>query len=163
VARPFKLVYRGFRPEGTIIDVKGVRIGGDEITIIAGPCAIESRDQIRASAAAVRAHGATILRGGAFKPRSSPYSFQGLGVEGLKFLREAADENEMLCITEIMDPRDLEVLEQYADILQIGARNMQNFRLLSTIGCSDKPVLLKRGLAASPLDLLGTREAKVLG
>ncbi len=134
IARPFKLVNRAFRPEGSIVNVGGVQIGGGEIVVIAGPCAVESREQIRAGAAAVRAAGAQILRGGAFKPRTSPYAFQGLGEEGLRFLREAADEQHMPCVTEVIDTNDVELVEKYADMLQVGARNMQNFRLLARVG-----------------------------
>lgn len=158
VAEPYKLVNRLMQPEGTMVDVAGVRIGGDELVVIAGPCAVESRDQMRRSAAVVRAAGATILRGGAFKPRSSPYSFQGLGEEGLRYLREAADEQGMGCVTEVVDPADVELVASYADMLQIGARNMQNFRLLAAVGAVGKPVLLKRGLAATLEELLMSAE-----
>jgi len=158
VARPFKLVNRAFRPEGTIVDVGGVRIGGDELVVIAGPCAVESREQLQVAAAAVRAAGARILRGGAFKPRSSPYAFQGMGEEGLVLLREAADEQGLPFVTEVLDTADVALVERYADMLQIGARNMQNFRLLARLGQSSKPVLLKRGISATLEELLMAAE-----
>jgi len=158
IAKPFKLVNRAFRPEGSIIDAGGVKIGGDEFVVIAGPCAVESREQIRAAAAAVKAAGARILRGGAFKPRTSPYVFQGLGEEGLKYLREAADEQGMPCVTEVLDTVDVELVDSYADLLQVGARNMQNFRLLGKLGKAKKPVLLKRGISATLEELLMAAE-----
>jgi 3-deoxy-7-phosphoheptulonate synthase len=158
IARPFKLVNRAFRPEGSIVNVSGVKIGGGEVVVIAGPCAVESRDQVRAGAAAVRAAGAQILRGGAFKPRTSPYAFQGLGEEGLRYLREAADEQHMPCVTEVIDTNDVELVEKYADMLQVGARNMQNFRLLARLGATSKPILLKRGISATLEELLMAAE-----
>lgn len=158
VARPFKLVNRVFNPQGSIVDVSGVRIGGDEVVVIAGPCAVESREQVLEAAGIVRAAGARILRGGAFKPRSSPYAFQGLGEEGLKYLREAADEQQMPCVTEVLDTADVEMVEEYADMLQVGARNMQNFRLLGKLGASNKPILLKRGISATLEEMLMAAE-----
>jgi 3-deoxy-7-phosphoheptulonate synthase len=158
VTRPYNLVHRAFRPEGTVVDVAGVRVGGDELTVIAGPCAVESRDQVRRAAAKVREAGASILRGGAFKPRSSPYAFQGLGEEGLRLLREAADEQQMPCVTEVLDPSDVDLVASYGDLLQVGARNMQNFRLLARLGACDKPILLKRGLSATLEELLMAAE-----
>jgi 3-deoxy-7-phosphoheptulonate synthase len=158
IAKPFKLVNRVFRPEGSIIDVAGIKVGGPEFIVMAGPCAVESQEQVRTAAAEVKAAGAHILRGGTFKPRSSPYAFQGLGEEGLRYLREAADEQHMPCVTEVLDTTDVELLEKYADMLQVGARNMQNFRLLARLGRSQKPVLLKRGLAATIEELLMAAE-----
>ncbi len=154
VNKPYKIVSREFHPEKTIVDVKGTKIGGQDIVIMAGPCSIENRPTVMKIAKAVSSRGAAILRGGAFKPRTSPYSFQGLGEEGLKILREAADETNMSVITEIMDVRYLELIENYADILQIGARNMANFTLLKEIGRSKKPVMLKRGMAATLQEFL---------
>ncbi len=154
VNKPYKVVSREFHPEKTIVDVKGTKIGGQNIVIMAGPCSIENRPTVMKIARAVSSNGATILRGGAFKPRTSPYSFQGLGEEGLKILREAADETNMSVITEVMDARYLELIEKYADILQIGARNMANFTLLKEIGKSKKPVMLKRGMAATLQEFL---------
>ena len=149
VLKPYKLVSREFKPEASVIDVKGVKIGGKEIVVMAGPCSVESAHMVMATAKAVRTAGAKILRGGAFKPRSSPYSFQGLGKEGLEYLREAADATGMPVVTELLDPREIGLLERYADVLQIGARNMQNFELLKEAGQSKKPILLKRGLSAT--------------
>jgi 3-deoxy-7-phosphoheptulonate synthase len=158
MVKPYKLVSRMFRPEGTIVDISGVRLGGNEIVIIAGPCAVESKEQMLAAAKAVRASGAKILRGGAFKPRTGPHSFQGLGEEGLRYLREAADQEGMPCVTEVMDPSEVAIVEEYADMLQVGARNMQNFRLLAAVGKAKKPVLLKRGLAATLEEFLMAAE-----
>jgi 3-deoxy-7-phosphoheptulonate synthase len=158
ILRPFKLASREFHPEDSILTVKGVRIGGGHLAVIAGPCAVESESSLFDVAARVRQAGANILRGGAFKPRTSPYSFQGLGKRGLEILRAAGDRNEMPVVTEVMDPRQVEVVEQYADILQIGARNMQNFDLLKECGRTRIPVLLKRGLSATVRDLLMSAE-----
>jgi len=159
VLSPYKLVSRDFHPENTIVDIgKGVRIGTKEIVIMAGPCAIESREQIREVAIKVKDAGAHILRGGAYKPRTSPYSFQGLGMEGLKMLKEAADELGMPTITEVMDTRDVELVSEYSDILQIGARNMQNFSLLKEVGQTKKPVFLKRGMSSTIKDWLMAAE-----
>lgn len=146
---PYKLVSREFRPENTSIIVGNRIIGSKQFHVIAGPCAVESREQILETAWAVREEGATFLRGGAFKPRSSPYSFQGLGEEGLKFLAEAREQTGLPIVTEVMDVRDLELVAYYADVIQIGARNMQNFFLLKEASKLDKPILLKRGQAAN--------------
>lgn len=149
ILKPYKLASRDFKAEDTSIDIRGNVIGGKKIQVIAGPCAVENRTMIISIAEKVKDAGASFLRGGAFKPRSSPYSFQGLGEEGLKYLSEAREKTGLPIVTELMDPRDIEVIVKYADIVQIGARNMQNFRLLLEIGTCDKPVLLKRGLAAT--------------
>nr|WP_290668062.1 3-deoxy-7-phosphoheptulonate synthase [Ardenticatena sp.] len=149
VLRPYKLASRDFQQKDTIIDIDGVKIGGDAVVVMAGPCSVESREQILETARAVKAAGATILRGGAFKPRTSPYSFQGLGEEGLKYLAEAREETGLPIITEVMGVEDLDLVCEYADILQIGARNMQNYPLLRAVGRTNKPVLLKRGLSAT--------------
>ena len=147
VLQPFKLASRETKHEDTIIDIKGILIGGNEVVMMAGPCTVENREQMKEAAQAVKEAGGKILRGGAFKPRTGPYSFQGLGEEGLKLLREAADETDLLVVTEVMDTRDVSLVAQYTDILQIGARNMQNFNLLKEVGRTDKPVLLKRGMS----------------
>lgn len=147
VLQPFKLASRETKHENTIIDIKGVLIGGNEVVMMAGPCTVENRKQMKEAAKAVKEAGGKILRGGAFKPRTGPYSFQGLGEEGLKLLREAADETNLLVVTEVMDTRDVALVAKYTDILQIGARNMQNFNLLKEVGKTDKPVLLKRGMS----------------
>lgn len=149
VTRPYKLVSREFKPEDTIIKVGDVRIGNGHLTIIAGPCAVESENQALTIAERVKQAGATIFRGGAFKPRTSPYSFQGLGEEGLRILARVRETTGMPVITEAMDDSTFDIVEAYTDIIQIGARNMQNFSLLKRAGQSDKPVLLKRGLAAT--------------
>ncbi len=158
ITQPYKLASREFHEADTILDVKGIRIGGPHVNIIAGPCAIESREVLFDVAREVKAAGAAILRGGAFKPRSSPYSFQGMGREGLEYLKEAGDELGMPTITEITDPRDVDIVCEYADILQIGARNMQNFNLLLEVGKTNKPIFIKRGLAASITELLMSAE-----
>ncbi len=146
----YKLARRDARSSRTIVRLpNGASFGGDVVAICAGPCSVESREQIEATAKAVGARGANVLRGGAFKPRTSPYAFQGLGAEGLKMLREAADRFGMAVVTEVLDPREVELVARYADMLQIGARNMQNFSLLREAGESHKPVLLKRGLSAT--------------
>jgi 3-deoxy-7-phosphoheptulonate synthase len=149
ILKPYKLVSREFHPADTVIDVRGVKVGGGHFALIAGPCSIENEEQVMAAARAVKEHGGSMLRGGAFKPRSSPYSFQGLGVEGLRLLAAAREETGLPIVTELMDPRDLEPVLEYADVIQIGARNMQNFQLLSECGQVEKPILLKRGLAAT--------------
>ena len=149
ISEPYKLASRAFRPQGTVISLDDVRIGGDEVIVMAGPCSAESEEQVHASAAAVRRAGAKILRGGAFKPRSSPYSFQGLGEDGLRMLRDAARAQNMKLVSEVMDTSQIDTLERYADILQVGARNMQNFSLLRELGKTRKPVLLKRGISAT--------------
>lgn len=145
VGTPFKLASRAFHHDDTIVDAGGIKIGGNQIVVMAGPCAVESRDQVRRCAEVVRSAGGTILRGGAFKPRTTPYSFQGLGEQGLQFLREAADEFGLKVVTEVMGTEFLDLVAQYADILQIGARNGQNFELLKAICDRGMPVLLKRG------------------
>jgi len=149
VSKPYKLASREFHPRDTIVEVKGVSIGGNEIVVMAGPCAIESEEQLFTTAQAVKAAGATVLRGGAFKPRTSPYDFRGLGEAGLKILAAAGNENRMPVITEVMSPDQVDLVAKYADILQIGARNMQNFTLLDEVGKTKKPVLLKRGLSCT--------------
>ena len=158
IMTPFKLVSREFRKENSVIDVRGVPVGGRKITIIAGPCAVENREMLLESARKVKAAGASLLRGGAFKPRTSPYSFQGLEEEGLRYLAEARDETGLPIVTEIMDPRDIELLDRYADVIQVGARNMQNFRLLKEVGSLNKPIMLKRGLSATIKDLMLSAE-----
>jgi 3-deoxy-7-phosphoheptulonate synthase len=149
ILKPYKLASRDFRPEDTTINVKGNIIGGRKIQVIAGPCAVENKTILMRIAEKVKAAGASFIRGGAFKPRSSPYSFQGLGEEGLQYLAYARKKTGLPVVTELMDPRDMTVISKYADIIQIGARNMQNFRLLLEVGTSKKPVLLKRGLSRS--------------
>jgi 3-deoxy-7-phosphoheptulonate synthase len=149
ITSPYKLASRGFNPEGTKITIKDVTIGGREVVVMAGPCTVESRDQVMDIAEIVSRYGAKVLRGGAFKPRTSPYSFQGLGEEGLKYLRQAADRFDLLVVSEVMEPSQIPLFIRYVDILQIGARNMQNFNLLREVGRLNKPVLLKRGAAAT--------------
>ena len=159
VLAPYKLVSREFKKEDSIIDVgKGVLIGGRKVEIMAGPCSIENLDTLYGIGEAIKKTGAKILRGGAFKPRSSPYSFQGLGEEGLKYLKEVGDKLGLVTVTEVMDPRDVELVARYADILQIGARNMQNFNLLREVGGTKKPVLLKRGLSSTVKEMLMSAE-----
>jgi 3-deoxy-7-phosphoheptulonate synthase len=155
---PFPMASRESQGDDTVIEVKGVRIGGGHLAMIAGPCAIESEPILMEIAERVRAAGANIVRGGAFKPRTSPYSFQGLGLEALKILRAAGERFGMPTVTEVMDPRQVELVERYADILQVGARNMQNFDLLKEVGRARKPVLLKRGMGATVKDLLMSAE-----
>ncbi len=146
----YKLARRDTRPDGTVVTLpNGAMFGGDIVAVCAGPCSVESREQIQATAKAVAARGANVLRGGAFKPRTSPYAFQGLGADALHLLREAADAHGMAVVTEVLDPRDVPLVARHADMLQIGARNMQNFSLLREAGESGKPVLLKRGLSAT--------------
>jgi 3-deoxy-7-phosphoheptulonate synthase len=149
IMKPYKLVSREGKEEDTIIEVRGVRIGGESITIIAGPCAVESREQLLTAARQVKAAGGHIIRGGAFKPRTSPYSFQGLEEEGLNILKEASLETGLPVVTEVIDERSLQLALDYVDLIQIGARNMQNFRLLKAAGQTDKPILLKRGMSAT--------------
>ncbi len=149
ITEPYKLASRTFKSENTVITIGDLRVGGDEVIVMAGPCSAESEPQVEASAAAVKRAGAKVLRGGAFKPRSSPYSFQGLGEEGLRLLKSAADRHSLKLITEVMDISQLELIERYADILQVGARNMQNFTLLRELGHSRTPVMLKRGISAT--------------
>ena len=154
----YKLASRQFKPENSVIDVDGVQIGGDKLVVMAGPCAVESREQLLESAAIVKQAGATFLRGGAYKPRTSPYSFQGLEEQGLKFLAEAREVTGLKIVTEVVDPQSVAVVAEYADVLQIGARNMQNFQLLKTVGRAGKPVLLKRGIAATIEEWLNAAE-----
>jgi 3-deoxy-7-phosphoheptulonate synthase len=149
ITEPYKLASRTFRPENTVVTIDDVRIGGDEVIVMAGPCSAESENQVESTTAAIRKAGAKILRGGAFKPRSSPYSFQGLGEEGLRLLRTAADRHNLKLVSEVMDISQLELVERYAHILQVGARNMQNFTLLRELGRTRTPVLLKRGISAT--------------
>jgi 3-deoxy-7-phosphoheptulonate synthase len=158
IMRPYKLASREFHPADSVIEVGPVKIGGPYVAVIAGPCTVENEQQMFATARAVHEAGAVILRGGAFKPRTSPYSFQGLGEEGLKLLRAAGDELGMPVITEVTDPRLVELIHRYTDVFQIGARNMQNYTLLNEVGRSDKPVFLKRGLASSIQELLMAAE-----
>ena len=155
---PYKFVSREFKKADTIIDVKGHLIGGDNFMLMAGPCSVENREMLSNIAKEVKKGGAVALRGGAYKPRTSPYDFQGLGEVGLEYLREVADENDMLVVTELMDSDNLELVSSYADIIQIGARNMQNFSLLKKLGKLDKPVLLKRGLSATINEFLLSAE-----
>jgi 3-deoxy-7-phosphoheptulonate synthase len=163
IMSPYKLASRSFRPGGTVVRVGKVEVGGDRVVIMAGPCSVESRDQIERIAELVSEAGASVIRGGAFKPRSSPYSFQGLGEEGLRLMREAADRNGLLVISEVMDQTQIPLLSAYADILQVGARNMQNFFLLRELGKLRKPVLLKRGIAATIEELLLSAEYVLSG
>ncbi len=163
ITEKYKLVSRNFHPESTIVDVDGVKVGGREIVVMAGPCSVESIDQLREAAKAVKAGGAKFLRGGAFKPRTSPYDFQGLEEDGLKMLRQAADEEGLKVVTEIVDKDDLELVGKYADVYQVGARNMQNFQLLKALGKVKKPVLLKRGLSATISEWLNAAEYIMAG
>lgn len=158
ILKPYKLASREFKKENTEINVRGVVIGGKKIPVMAGPCAVENKTVLTSIAEKVKAGGALFLRGGAYKPRTSPYSFQGLGEEGLKYLAEAREKTGLPIITEIMDPRDLDIIVEYADIIQIGARNMQNFRLLLEVGSVPKPVLLKRGLSSTIKEWLMSAE-----
>ncbi len=154
ILKPYKLASRSFHPENTVIDIEGVRIGGKDIVVIAGPCAVENEEQIMVCARTIKDGGGKILRGGAFKPRTSPYSFQGLGEAGLELLKKAKEETGLLIITEVMDTNEIELIETYTDIFQIGARNFQNYKLLKAIGSKRKPVLLKRGFAGTIKELL---------
>ena len=163
ITEKYKLVSRDFHPQDTVIDVDGVEIGGKEIIVMAGPCAVESLEQVRETARAVKEAGAKILRGGAYKPRTSPYDFQGLGEEGLKILRDAADEFGLKVVTEVVDREDIPLIEEYADILQVGARNMQNFQMLKALGKAKKPVMLKRGLSATISEWLNAAEYIMTG
>ena len=149
ISEPYKLASRTFKPDDTTVTIGDVRIGGDEVIVMAGPCSAKNESQVRTAAAAVRRAGAKIFRGGAFKPRSSPYSFQGLGEEGLRLLRDASNAENMKLVSEVMDISQIDVIERYCDIFQVGARNMQNFTLLRELGHVRKPVLLKRGIAAT--------------
>jgi 3-deoxy-7-phosphoheptulonate synthase len=163
ITEPYKLASRSFKTENTVIVIDDVRIGGDEVIIMAGPCSAESEEQVEAAAAAVKRAGAKILRGGAFKPRSSPYSFQGMGEEGLRLLRAAADRHNLKLITEVMDLSQIELIDRYADILQVGARNMQNFTLLRELGKSRTPVMVKRGISATIEEWLLSAEYVLAG
>ena len=158
VTEPFRLANRKYKKENTVIKIGNIILGSNEIVTIAGPCAVESEEQIMTIAGIVKTSGAKILRGGAFKPRTSPYSFQGLGEEGLKLLRKAGDEFGLAVITEIMDPGRVELIYKYTDIFQLGSRNMQNFPLLRELGRIDKPVMIKRGMAATIDDWLMAAE-----
>jgi 3-deoxy-7-phosphoheptulonate synthase len=158
ILKPFKLASREFHKEDSVVTVGRVKVGGGNLAMIAGPCAVENPEVMDTIAGQVKAAGANILRGGAYKPRTSPYSFQGLGEKGLKILREVGDRHSMPVVTEVMDPRQVEVVERYADMFQIGARNMQNFDLLKEVGQAKKPVLLKRGMSATVKDLLMSAE-----
>jgi 3-deoxy-7-phosphoheptulonate synthase len=158
VLKPYRLASREFHPENTIIDVGGVKIGGKKLVVMAGPCSVENRKQIITTAKLVKKTGAEILRGGAFKPRTSPYDFQGLGEDGLKLLAEARKLTGLKIVTEVMETEDVALVARYADILQIGARNMQNFKLLKAVGKIDKPILLKRGMSATLKEFLMSAE-----
>jgi len=163
IASPYKLASRNFKPGGTVVKIGGVAIGGERVVVMAGPCSVESREQIECVAEQVARAGAQVIRGGAFKPRSSPYSFQGLGGEGLQMLRAAADRNGLLVVSEVMDQTQIPLVAEYSDILQVGARNMQNYNLLRELGKQRKPVLLKRGIAATIEELLLSAEYIMAG
>ena len=164
VQEPFKLANRKFHPDNSVVEIApGVAVGGKKLVVMAGPCSVESIEQLREAAKAVKAGGAKFLRGGAFKPRTSPYDFQGLDEEGLKMLREVADEEGLKVVTEIVDKDDIELVGKYADIYQVGARNMQNFQLLKALGKAKKPVMLKRGLAATISEWLNAAEYIMAG
>jgi 3-deoxy-7-phosphoheptulonate synthase len=158
ILRPFKLASRDFHPKDTVVELNGISIGGRHLVVMAGPCAVESREQLMETAQAVKEAGAQVLRGGAYKPRTSPYSFQGLGEEGLKLLAEAREETGLLIVTEVMEPDLVPLVSTYADILQIGARNMQNYALLHAVGEAQKPTLLKRGMMSTMEELLMSAE-----
>ena len=164
ISAPYKLVGRNFRPEGTVVKLRnGVTVGGQEIVVMAGPCSVESREQLFATAEQIAKAGAKVLRGGAFKPRSSPYSFQGMGEDGLKLLREAGEKFGLLVISEVMEISQIPLMLPYVDILQVGARNMQNFNLLRELGKTRKPVMLKRGIAATIEEMLLSAEYIMAG
>jgi 3-deoxy-7-phosphoheptulonate synthase len=164
ISSPYKLAGRGFRPEGTVVEFpNGVKVGGEQVVVMAGPCSIENRDQIFLTAARVKAAGASFLRGGAFKPRSSPYAFQGMGIPGLQLMHEAAEANGLLTVSEVMEISQIESMLPYVDCFQVGARNMQNFNLLRELGTVRKPVLLKRGIAATIEELLLSAEYIMAG
>jgi len=163
IPEPFKLASRTFRPETSVIRIGDVAIGGKEVVLMAGPCTIESEEQMVKTAAAVRAAGARVMRGGAFKPRTSPYSFQGLGEEGLKLMRRVADAHGLLVISEIMDKSQIALMDRYVDIFQVGARNMQNYPLLRELGKVERPVLVKRGLSATVDEWLMSAEYVISG
>ncbi|HUH64657.1 MAG TPA: 3-deoxy-7-phosphoheptulonate synthase [Terracidiphilus sp.] len=164
ISSPYKLAGRGFRPEGTVVEFRnGVKIGNQRVAVMAGPCSIENHEQIFETAARVKAAGGSFLRGGAFKPRSSPYAFQGMGIPGLKLMREAADAHGLLTVSEVMEISQIEPMLPYIDLYQVGARNMQNFNLLRELGQVRKPVLLKRGIAATIEELLLSSEYIMAG
>jgi 3-deoxy-7-phosphoheptulonate synthase len=163
ILKPYKLASREFKPDDSIIDVAGVPIGGNEVVVIAGPCSVESEEQLLTAAKAVKAAGARLLRGGAFKPRTSPYAFQGLGEEGLELLARAREQTGLGIVTEVMESSEVEIVAEYADLLQVGARNMQNTKLLRTLAKTRKPVLLKRGLAATFNEFLMSAEYLLAG
>jgi 3-deoxy-7-phosphoheptulonate synthase len=163
IMSPYKLASRSFRPTGTVIRIKSVEIGGDRVVAMAGPCSVENADQINRAAEIVSSVGARVIRGGAFKPRSSPYSFQGMGEAGLKLLRAAADAHDLLVVSEVMDQTQIPMMLDYVDIFQVGARNMQNFNLLKELGKVKKPVLLKRGIAATIEEMLLSAEYLLAG
>jgi 3-deoxy-7-phosphoheptulonate synthase len=163
IAQPFKLVSRQTRPSPTVVDVRGVKIGGPDVVVIAGPCSVESREQLLETAQGVKQAGANMLRGGAYKPRTSPYEFQGLGIEALKILREARELTGLPIVTEVMSTEDVDLICEYADMLQVGARNMQNFALLRRLATARKPILLKRGPSASVKEWLLAAEYLLSG
>src|SRR5262245_66045935 len=163
ISEPYKLASRTFKPEDTVFSSGEVRIGGDEVIVMAGPCSAETETQVHTTAAAVKRAGAKVLRGGAFKPRSSPYSFQGMGEAGLQLLREGSSAHDLKLVTEVMDASQIEVIGKYADIYQVGARNMQNFTLLRELGRTRKPILLKRGIAATMEEWLLSAEYILAG
>ena len=163
IAQPFKLVSRQTRPQPSVVDVSGVKIGGPEVVVIAGPCSVESREQMLETAQGVKRAGATMLRGGAYKPRTSPYEFQGLGIEALKILREARELTGLPVVTEVMSTEDVDLICEYADMLQVGARNMQNFALLRRLATVKKPILLKRGPSATVKEWLLAAEYLLSG
>jgi 3-deoxy-7-phosphoheptulonate synthase len=158
ILRPFKLASRDFHPQSTLVKINGLAVGGQQLVVMAGPCAVESLDQLLEAAHAVKQAGAQVLRGGAFKPRTSPYSFQGLGEAGLRYLAQAREETGLLIVTEVMEPQTVPLVTTYADILQVGARNMQNYALLHAVGESQRPVLLKRGMMSTVEELLMSAE-----
>jgi 3-deoxy-7-phosphoheptulonate synthase len=164
ISAPYKLASRQFRPEGTIVQIgKGIGVGGEEVVVMAGPCSIESPEQIETVAALVSKLGVRVLRGGAFKPRTSPYSFQGLGPKGLEYMRRAADKYDMVVVSEVMDHTQIPLMLEYVDILQVGARNMQNYNLLKELGKVSRPILLKRGISATIEELLLSAEYIMAG
>jgi 3-deoxy-7-phosphoheptulonate synthase len=163
ITEPYKLASRTFKPEDTVFPVGDVRIGGDEVIVMAGPCSAEDEAQVNSTAAAIKRAGAKVLRGGAFKPRSSPYSFQGLGEEGLRLLRAAASAHDLKLVTEVMDISQIGLIDRYADMFQVGARNMQNFTLLRELGRTRKPILLKRGISATVEEWLLSAEYVLAG
>ena len=163
ITEPYKLASRTFRPEATVVSMGDFRIGGDEVIVMAGPCSAETEDQVEAAAGAVAKAGAKVFRGGAFKPRSSPYSFQGLGEDGLRMMRGACDRHNLKLVSEVMDVSQIEIVDRYADMLQVGARNMQNSTLLRELGLSRSPVLLKRGISATIEEWLLSAEYVLAG